>query len=308
MKKKLLLAVVILCMAFAFTGCQRDTPEVTTTTEAAAESTIPATDEPEIREEVAETTEVGTTAVEDTAQPAAEETASVAEEKTAERESPSTETTGSQTTNQAAANDSATQSASQSQTTSGKTNDKNTSTNNNGTTTSSNAGTTGDKTTTDKVTETTKPATHTHSYTSKVTKAATCAAAGECTYTCSCGDSYTESIAATGSHNWVEKTHTVHHDEVGHKEENGHEEQVKTGTKGYVTCTKCGYSEEWNGSISDDMLYHLVYTCDASHKITYQPIYETQWVSDGEKWVVDTPAYDETVSDGYQCSVCGATK
>lgn len=38
---------------------------------------------------------------------------------------------------------------------------------------------------------------HTHSYTSSVTTAATCTTAGVRTYTCSCGDKYTESIAAT---------------------------------------------------------------------------------------------------------------
>ncbi len=36
---------------------------------------------------------------------------------------------------------------------------------------------------------------HTHSYISKVTKAATCTATGKKTYTCSCGDSYTKTIA-----------------------------------------------------------------------------------------------------------------
>lgn len=41
---------------------------------------------------------------------------------------------------------------------------------------------------------------HTHSYTSKVTKAATCVDDGERRYTCSCGDSYTVSIPATGHH------------------------------------------------------------------------------------------------------------
>lgn len=35
---------------------------------------------------------------------------------------------------------------------------------------------------------------HTHSYTSKVTKKATCTSKGQKTYTCSCGSSYTESI------------------------------------------------------------------------------------------------------------------
>ncbi len=49
---------------------------------------------------------------------------------------------------------------------------------------------------------------HGHSYTSKVTKAATCTAAGVKTFTCSkCSDSYTESIAATG-HNWTAATCT----------------------------------------------------------------------------------------------------
>ncbi|MGN1134009.1 MAG: fibronectin type III domain-containing protein [Oscillospiraceae bacterium] len=39
---------------------------------------------------------------------------------------------------------------------------------------------------------------HTHSYTSKVTKQPTCTAAGVKTFTCLCGDSYTETIKATG--------------------------------------------------------------------------------------------------------------
>ena len=54
---------------------------------------------------------------------------------------------------------------------------------------------------------TTSPATdapHTHSYSSKVTKAATCTAKGVKTYTCSCGNSYTEDIKATG-HSYSEK-------------------------------------------------------------------------------------------------------
>ena len=39
---------------------------------------------------------------------------------------------------------------------------------------------------------------HTHKYTSKITTAATCEKSGVKTYTCSCGDSYTEVIPATG--------------------------------------------------------------------------------------------------------------
>lgn len=40
---------------------------------------------------------------------------------------------------------------------------------------------------------------HTHSYTSKITKAATCSETGVRTYTCSCGNSYTETIAKNSS-------------------------------------------------------------------------------------------------------------
>lgn len=43
---------------------------------------------------------------------------------------------------------------------------------------------------------------HTHSYSSEVTTAATCDKEGIKTFTCSCGDSYTEKIAATGEHAW----------------------------------------------------------------------------------------------------------
>ena len=64
-------------------------------------------------------------------------------------------------------------------------------------------------TTTAKPTEGKDPtAAHTHKYTSKVTKAATCAADGVKTFTCSCGDAYTEKVAAIG-HKWGEWKQTT---------------------------------------------------------------------------------------------------
>lgn len=47
-----------------------------------------------------------------------------------------------------------------------------------------------------------KTAEHSHSYTSAVTKQPTCGATGVRTYTCTCGHSYTEEIAATGNHTY----------------------------------------------------------------------------------------------------------
>ena len=44
---------------------------------------------------------------------------------------------------------------------------------------------------------------HTHSYTGEVTAEATCGTAGVRSYSCPCGDSYTEPIPATGNHSFV---------------------------------------------------------------------------------------------------------
>lgn len=51
--------------------------------------------------------------------------------------------------------------------------------------------------------EPSEPPPHTHSYTSQVTKKATCTADGVETFTCSCGDAYTKVLKATG-HDWGE--------------------------------------------------------------------------------------------------------
>lgn len=50
-------------------------------------------------------------------------------------------------------------------------------------------------------TPTSTPTVHRHSYSSKITKKAECTTDGVKTFTCGCGDSYTEKISATG-HSW----------------------------------------------------------------------------------------------------------
>lgn len=72
-----------------------------------------------------------------------------------------------------------------------------------------------------------KNAPHEHSYTSEITKAPTCTEDGVKTFTCSCGDSYTEPVASTG-HNYtgaITKAPTC----------------TEAGVKTY-TCDKCGDS------------------------------------------------------------------
>lgn len=150
-------------------------------------------------------------------------------------------------------------------------------------------------------------AAHKHSYTSKVTKAATCGSAGVRTYTCSCGDSYTESIPATGSHNWVAQTKTVHHDEVGHYETvtitAAWDEDIY---EAHYICNQCGYDA---GTDAEAMGVHL-FSGNCQNYSTKRVVVGTKHhdAVTEQKWVVDQKAYDETVTTGYKCSVCGATK
>ncbi|MBR3554017.1 MAG: hypothetical protein IKN72_11630 [Clostridia bacterium] len=86
---------------------------------------------------------------------------------------------------------------------------------------------------------------HTHSYTSKVTTAATCTTAGVRTYTCSCGASYSETITALGhSYGAWTKLNDTQHQRVcsrnsSHVEKANHTWNAGTVTKA-ATCTSTG--------------------------------------------------------------------
>ena len=71
---------------------------------------------------------------------------------------------------------------------------------------------------------------HTHSYTSKITKSATCKESGVKTYSCECGDSYTESIPKLTTHTFGNWTIT--------KEATCAAEGIQT-----RTCSVCGKTE-----------------------------------------------------------------
>lgn len=121
-----------------------------------------------------------------------------------------------------------------------------------------------------------KPA-HTHSYVSTVTTQPTCCNPGVRTYTCSCGSSYTESIPATGNHNWVAQTM---------------EQPVYDW---HIICNGCGKDFGAGPEATDAAGYHGVIgamegTCTGGYSSKYVQVGTT------------------TVTVGYKCSVCGATK
>lgn len=125
--------------------------------------------------------------------------------------------------------------------------------------------------------------THTHSYTSSVTKNPTCSEEGIRTYTCSsCGAAYNEPIAKT-DHNWVPITESVYHPSTGHYE---------TVEKKQCFCN-CGFT----CSSHDELMAHQETCYSGTGGVDI-------WTED--VWVVDQPEYYSDEVTGYQCSVCGA--
>lgn len=116
--------------------------------------------------------------------------------------------------------------------------------------------------------------------------------------------SATEALCANG-HDWTDFVETVHHEEVGH-----YEEQATKSTR--VTIYKCAICYQKHDTL-DDYYAHF----DAQHADTgpnihlfrdryetdteLRPIYE-------QVWVVDQEAYDEIIGIRRRCKRCGKTK
>lgn len=116
-------------------------------------------------------------------------------------------------------------------------------------------------------------------------------------------------------HNWVAKTKTVHHDaqyKTVHHDAVTHQVWHDAVTEEHYICNQCGAditSDPW-GHINNSLMnggncgsYHSTYVT------VKQGYYETvtdQAAYDEQVQVRD--AWDETVTTGYKCSDCGATK
>ena len=116
-------------------------------------------------------------------------------------------------------------------------------------------------------------------------------------------------------HNWVAQTKTVHHDaqyKTVHHDAVTHQVWHDAVTEEHYICNQCGAditSDPW-GHINNSLMnggncgsYHSTYVT------VKQGYYET--VTDQAAWdeqVLVSKAWDETVTTGYKCSSCGATK
>lgn len=116
---------------------------------------------------------------------------------------------------------------------------------------------------------------HQHSYTNSVTTQPTCTQKGVKTFKCSCGDSYTEDVAATDQHNWSAatckspKTCTV----CGSVEGGNGSHTLKGGI-----CTVCNYVDTSHTMLKPEATGLYIYTEYDSEKNTVN-VYEFDWNS-----------------------------
>lgn len=110
------------------------------------------------------------------------------------------------------------------------------------------------------------------------------------------------------THNWVEKTRTVHHEATGHYEDVVVQDAWDEPVYGMVEktyCSTCGMEiGGWAGEHLDETMHGGYWSTWESVQIDsvhHDAVTESRWVEDSAAW-------DETVSDGYVCSGCGATK
>lgn len=144
------------------------------------------------------------------------------------------------------------------------------------------------------------PAAHSHNYNGVVTRQATCTVAGEKTYTCSCGDFYTENLGTVAHDYSVPVTQTVHHDEQY--------EAVKREIPAYAVI-RCGCgaeftsNDEWQNHVIENVQEEGIFSpCTGNYNVTNYP---AQTVYD---YVKVADAYDSEEIVGYKCSVCGQQK
>ena len=116
-------------------------------------------------------------------------------------------------------------------------------------------------------------------------------------------------------HNWVAQTKTVHHDaqyKTVHHDAVTNQAWHDPVTEEHYICNQCGAditSDPW-GHINNSLMnggncgsYHSIY-------VTVKQGY-SETVTDEAAWdeqVLVSKAWDETVTTGYKCSSCGATK
>lgn len=102
---------------------------------------------------------------------------------------------------------------------------------------------------------------HVHKYASEITLAPTCCSEGVESFVCSCGDSYSKNIAATGLHQYETAV-----------------TQPQCSAYGYTTyyCKDCGYSyqSDYVLPLEHDMEEQVIHEVDEAHCMEYDKTYD----------------------------------
>lgn len=122
------------------------------------------------------------------------------------------------------------------------------------------------------------------------------------------------------THNWVAITQQIHHDEEGHWEEyvvsQAWTEEVPVyEQRETLICNDCGadLTSMSDSELTAHIKSHILNGGKGSWRTEYKQVQvgtnkiEHPAVTD-KKWVVDKAAWTETVTTGYKCDGCGATK
>lgn len=116
------------------------------------------------------------------------------------------------------------------------------------------------------------------------------------------------------THTWKEVTHTINHEEVGHNEQYVIKEAwTETVTEDvydpWECCSVCG--ADITANVDEHIKQHMMNGEGGRwHTEYYKTVTRTveHPAEYGTRYVVDTPAWTETVSDGFFCTGCGAKK
>lgn len=136
----------------------------------------------------------------------------------------------------------------------------------------------------------TEPPAHTHSYTSTVTTQPTCTTTGVRTYTCSCGDRYTEAISAKG-HSYGSPTYTWSAD-------------GKSCTAKRVCGNDASHTETATATITSAV--KTAATCTAKGTTRYTATFGVSWASTQTKDVQDIAALGHSYTSVVTAPTCTA--
>ena len=151
---------------------------------------------------------------------------------------------------------------------------------------------------------------HEHSYLTETTVSPGCLTDGLMTYTCECGDTYTEPIHSKGKHDWNEGEVSVPMS------------CLSDGTIQY-TCTSCGETREepivspgehsWNeGTVTSAMTClsdgTMVYTCTSCGETREEAIPSPGSHTWSDPVTVKLPSCTEPGQTSITCTVCGETE